>query len=184
VLEPVADEEGVVLAEAAVVEDKEELATVGAQSLNGMWNARREVPEISDAEVVDEGTPLLVDGGDARVPVEHVGPLGLLVPVHLARAAGVEAHVDAGHVLGDRELAVTSRVQPPRSSRVCASAKEKRRLGRMPRSVAGGRRRSGFSRSRTTSRGPGSMPPRRGRFGCGVGLALLAGLATIGWGPH
>jgi hypothetical protein len=60
---------------------------------------------------------------------------------------------------------VISRVQPPRSKRMCASANEKRRFGRMPASRAGGTKRSGFYTSTVTLRGPGSVPPRRGRSG-------------------
>jgi hypothetical protein len=39
----------------------------------------------------------------------------------------------------------------------------------MPWSVAGGRKRSGFNLSTIASRGPGSVPPRRGRLGWGGG---------------
>ncbi len=103
--EPVAEEERVVLAEGAVVEDQQELAAVGTEALDRVRQARREIPQVADAEVVHEAAALGIDDGDARVAVEHVGPLGFLVPMHLADGAGVEAHVDAGHVGRHRQLA-------------------------------------------------------------------------------
>ena len=112
VLQPVAEEEGVVLVEIAVVEHQQELGAVGAEALDRMGNAGREIPQVAHADVVDEIAPVLVDGRDARAAVEHVGPLGGLVPVQLAHAAGVEAHVHAGDVLGDAELAHRDLARP------------------------------------------------------------------------
>ena len=89
VLEPVAEQEGVVLGEAAIVEHQQELAAVGAEPLDRVRDAFGEVPEVADADVVDELAALLVDRGDAGAAVEHVGPLGGLVPMQLAHAAGV-----------------------------------------------------------------------------------------------
>ena len=102
---PVAEQEGVVLAEGAVVEHQEELAAVRAEALDGVRQAGREVPQVADPEVVHEAAAFRIDDGDARVAVQHVRPLGFLVPMHLADGAGVEAHVDAGHVGRDRQLA-------------------------------------------------------------------------------
>jgi hypothetical protein len=106
VLEPVAEQEGVVLGEAAVVEHQQELAAVGLEPLDRMRAALGEVPDVADADVVDELAALLVDRGDAGAAVYHVGPFGGLVPMQLAHAAGVEPHVDAGDLLGDAELAL------------------------------------------------------------------------------
>src|SRR5258708_19088881 len=69
-----------------------------------MRNARWEIPEIADADIVDEVVSVGIDGGDARAAVEHVSPFGGLVPMKLAKGAGIEAHVDAGDVLGNPEL--------------------------------------------------------------------------------
>src|ERR1700692_2856785 len=69
-----------------------------------MWNARCEIPEIADADVIDEVVPLSVDGGDAGAAVKHVGPFALLVPMQFANAAGIQAHVHAGDVLGNAEF--------------------------------------------------------------------------------
>ncbi len=104
VLEQVGEQEGLVLREGAVVEDQQELTAV-FEPLEGVGNHRREVPQVTLAHVVDEGASLLVDGGDAAAAGEHVRPLGLLVPVQLADAPGLQAHVDPGELGGDRQLA-------------------------------------------------------------------------------
>ena len=70
-----------------------------------MRNAARKIPEIADADVVDEVVSLGIDRGDAGGAVEHVGPFGRLVPMQFAHAAGVQAHVHAGDVLGNPEFA-------------------------------------------------------------------------------
>ncbi|MEJ1231403.1 MAG: hypothetical protein WDM88_13350 [Galbitalea sp.] len=41
-------------------------------------------------DVVDEGAALVVDRADAAAAGEHVGPLGLLVPVQFPDRAGLE----------------------------------------------------------------------------------------------
>jgi hypothetical protein len=104
-LEPVADQEGIVFVEVAIVEDQEEFTAVGIEPLDRVRNARREVPEIADAHVINEIAAVRVDGGDAGGAVKHVGPLGGLVPMQLTHAAGIQAHVDAGDILGNAELA-------------------------------------------------------------------------------
>ena len=96
----------------------------------------REVPQVADADVVDEVAPFLVNGGDAGPAGEHVRPLGLLVPVHLANTAGFEAHVHAGELVAmGSSRTVTSRAQPPVRRRLRAAAKENLRLGIVPLSV-------------------------------------------------
>jgi hypothetical protein len=77
-----------------------------------MRNSRREIPEVADADVIGEIAAVLVDGGDARTAIQHVGPFGGLVPMQLAHTAGVQAHVDAGDVLGDSELALGNLTGP------------------------------------------------------------------------
>src|SRR5271170_8193506 len=86
-----------VLVEVAIIEDKEEFAAVGTKPLDRMGDAAGKIPEIADADVVDEIAPPGVDRGDAGRPVKHVGPFRLLVPVKLADAAGIEPHVHAGY---------------------------------------------------------------------------------------
>src|SRR5271166_3622500 len=137
-LEPVGDEEGIILVEVAVVEHQKKLAAVGVEPLDGVRNAGREIPEIADAYIVDEVASLRVDRGNAGGSVKHVGPFGLLVPMQLAHSARIETHVHAGNRGGNAELAPahltgpSAGLQPPVSSRICASANENRRFGRVP----------------------------------------------------
>ena len=112
VLEPIADQERVVLGKAPVVEHQQKLAAVGLQPLDRVRNSRREIPEVADADVIGEIAAVLVDGGDARTAIQHVGPFGGLVPMELAHTAGVQAHVDAGDVFGDSELALGNLTGP------------------------------------------------------------------------
>jgi hypothetical protein len=93
----VADEERLVLGEVPVVEDEQELAPF-LESLDGVRNAGREVPQVALADVGDEVATLLVDGRQARAAGEHERPLGLLVPVQLADSARLQAHVHAGEL--------------------------------------------------------------------------------------
>src|SRR5205807_9761971 len=97
------------------VENEKKFAAVRVEPLNGMRDARREIPQIADPNVVDEISPLGIDGGDARSAVKHVGPFSLLVPVELADAAGVEAHLHTGGTRGNAEFA--SRHLPGPSTR-------------------------------------------------------------------
>src|SRR6476660_1489848 len=104
VLEPVAQQECVVLVEVSIVEDQQELASVRAQALYRMWNAAGKIPEIADAHVIDKVSSLGVDGGDTGGTVQHVSPFGLLVPMQLAYAAGVEPHLNAGNRFRNAKL--------------------------------------------------------------------------------
>ena len=105
VLEPVAQQECVVLVEVSIVENQQEFTSVGAEALNRMWNATGKIPEVSNTHVIDKVSSLGVNGGNTGGPVQHVSPFGLFVPMQLAHAAGIEPHVDAGDVLGDAEFA-------------------------------------------------------------------------------
>jgi len=139
VLEPIADQEGVVFGKAAVVEYEQKLAAVGPQPLDRVRNSRREVPEVADADVIDEIAAVLVNAGDAGATIQHVGPLGGLVPVQLAHAAGVQAHVDAGNVLGDSELALRNLAGPAAAFQAHVGLR-KRKLQVRYRAVIGRRR--------------------------------------------
>src|SRR2546430_10088597 len=105
VLEPIGDQERVFFVKVAIVKDQKEFAAVRIETLDGVWNPRREKPEIADADIVDEVAPLRVDGGDPGGAVKHVRPLGGLVPMHLAHATSVEPHIHAGDSFGDAEVA-------------------------------------------------------------------------------
>ena len=105
VLEPVAEQERVVLVEVAIVEDQQEFAAVGAEPLDRMRNAAGKYQRSPTPTSSTKLRPCGVDRRDARGAVKHVGPFGLLVPMQLAHAAGVQPHVHAGDVLGDAKLA-------------------------------------------------------------------------------
>ena len=102
--DPVGQEQRVAFGLLAAVEGEDELAAVGAEALQRVRPAGREIPEITLFDVIDAGTALCVDGGDAAFPARHDRPLGGLVPVQLADAAGRQVHVDAGDLLGNREV--------------------------------------------------------------------------------
>ena len=99
VLEPIGDQEGVVFVEFAVVEHQKKFATVGTETLDGMRNTGREIPQIADAHVINEIPTLRVDCRDARRAVKHVGPFRRFVPVQLAYGSGIQAHVHARNIL-------------------------------------------------------------------------------------
>ena len=104
VAEPVGDREGAELGEIAVVEHEEEGAGAGADALDRMAMAAREVPDVARAEIDDLALAVRIDGGDAAIALDHIGPFGGIgVPVQLAQSAGLERHVDPGELLGDRE---------------------------------------------------------------------------------
>jgi len=47
---------------------------------------------------------LRIDGGDARIALQHVGPFGGVgVPMQLAERARFERHINAGKFVGDGE---------------------------------------------------------------------------------
>src|SRR5260370_15270205 len=63
VLEPVAQQEGVVLVEVSIVEDQQEFTSVGAQALNRMWNAAGKIPEIADPHLIAKVSSLSANDG-------------------------------------------------------------------------------------------------------------------------
>src|ERR1700761_2059041 len=71
-----------------------------------MRHAAREIPEVTDAHIVDEIVAILVNRGDAGGAIQHIGPLGLLVPMQFADTAGVQPHFDPSQSRGDAELAL------------------------------------------------------------------------------
>ena len=149
------------------------LGAVGTETLDRMRDARREIPQVADADVVDEIAPLRIDRGDARGAVEHVGPFGGLVPMQLAHAAGIEPHVDAGDVLGNAELA--HRHLPGPAARLQAHVGVVERKAQIrQRAVIGGRRRDDvrvlagadrISRTRIGAAFAGTGRLRHGRSG-------------------
>ena len=65
VLDPIAQQECVVLVEISIVENQQEFASVGTETLNRMWNATGKIPEIADADVIDKVSPVGVNSRDA-----------------------------------------------------------------------------------------------------------------------
>src|SRR5438128_848491 len=102
---PIGQQKCFFLREVAVIEHKQELATIALESLNRVRNAGREIPKIALADIVLEGATILINRSDPRLALEHVGPLGRLMPMHLSYPAGLEAHVDTGKLRSGRQFA-------------------------------------------------------------------------------
>ena len=113
--EPVGEQEGGLFRERALVEDEQELAAafaLVADALDGVRGAGGEEPEVTGADLVDEHGAVGREERDAGAAGEHDGPLVGEVPVELAERALGEAHVDAGEVLREGELALGDLVRP------------------------------------------------------------------------
>ena len=95
-LEQLGSQKGSFFGELAIVKNQEELGSV-FQSLDGMWHARREEPDVACVEVVDKGLAILVGGLNAHGTVKNVGPLVCRMPVEFAVSAGRKTHVDTSH---------------------------------------------------------------------------------------
>ena len=77
----------------------------GPMPLDRVAVAAREIPDIAGAEIDDLALAGGIDGGDAAIALDHIGPFGGVgVPMQLAQRARLERHVDAGELLGDRKL--------------------------------------------------------------------------------
>ena len=115
-------------------------------------------------------SPFGVNRGDARATVEHKGPLGLLVPMEFAHATRLQAHVYTGERRRYRQFASRYLARPAALLQAHGGVgeRESETLGMVPRSVSGGRSMSGFCRSRTTLRGPGSLAPSCPLIGSGA----------------
>src|SRR5262249_44586138 len=105
VADPVGAAEGAEFGEFPVVENEDELALFGDETLNGMAVTSREVPHVTGAEVV--GLRSAVGGKDsgADLSLEDIAPFGRVgVPVEFAQPAGLESHQYAGNAPGDGQL--------------------------------------------------------------------------------
>src|ERR1700716_3566954 len=58
--------------------------------------AGRKIPDIALLDVGNIGAACCIDHGNPAVTVSHVRPLGRLMPMQLADAAGRQSHIDAG----------------------------------------------------------------------------------------
>ncbi len=102
--QPVGEKHRLVLVEGAVVEDEQELAAIVTKPLDRVRRSSGKEPEVTLAEVVDEGLVAPLERGDARPALQHVCPLTLLVKVELAHRSGLEPHVHARYLGGNRQL--------------------------------------------------------------------------------
>jgi len=167
VLEPVGQQEGLVLREVAVVEHQQELAPL-MKALDRVRDAGGEVPQVAQTDVVDEVAPVLVDGADACTAGEHVGLFGLLVPMQLSDTAGFETHIHAGELGGNRQLAHGHLPRPAAGQDAIARRCEgELEVGDGARIGFGDASRSGFSRSSGTLRGPRMVAPNAPLIGSG-----------------
>ena len=101
------------------------------------------------------------------------------MPVQLPDAAGIQAHVHAGDALRHAQLAFGNLARPAAAllpdMRV---GKGEAQVGKRAVIGRGRTSRSGFCRSLTRLRGPGSVPPCPGRCGCGTGSPVCAPAAV------
>src|SRR3984957_14604722 len=91
-----------------------------------MRHAAGEIPEVTDAHVVDEIIAILVNRCDAGGAVKHVGPFGLLVPMQFADTASVQPHLDARQSRGDAELALSDLPRPAAVSLFCMRIRKRK----------------------------------------------------------
>src|SRR5260370_31606048 len=66
-----------------------------------MRRAGRKEPEIARLHVFDEAVSVVIDCGDSRSASQHQCPFCRIVPMKFADAAGGQAHIDSGDILGD-----------------------------------------------------------------------------------
>ena len=85
---PVGEQHRLIFREVAVVKHQQKLGAVGIQSLNRMWNPRRKIPEIAFRYVGHKALAFQVNRRDARISVQHQGPLGSRVPMQFSDTAG------------------------------------------------------------------------------------------------
>ena len=101
---PIRHQQSVELARRAVIEADNKFATVRSQTLQGMRVTGRKIPDIALLDVGNIGAACRIDHGNSAVAVSHVGPLGRLVPMQFADAAGRQSHIDAGDGCGNCEV--------------------------------------------------------------------------------
>jgi hypothetical protein len=86
VLDPLVQEESRVLGEVATVKHQQELGSILTQTLERVWVTRREIPQITLLQVIDEGTAIGVEGCDAdlacAMSVANSGALPSILLAH------------------------------------------------------------------------------------------------------
>jgi hypothetical protein len=101
---PIGHQQGVELARRAAIEADNKFTAVRSQTLQRMWVAGRKIPDIALLHVGNVGAPCRIDHGIPAVTISHVRPLGGLMPMQLADAAGCQSHIDAGDGCGNCEV--------------------------------------------------------------------------------
>jgi hypothetical protein len=101
---PIGHQQSVELARCAVIEADNKFATVRSEALQRMRITGRKIPDIALLDVGNIGAAQRIDHGHPAVAVSHVRPLGRLMPMQLADAAGRQSHIDAGDGCGNCEV--------------------------------------------------------------------------------
>src|ERR1700722_13111722 len=103
--DPISDAERTEFREVSIVEAEQKMGFTGAQALQQMAVAAREIPGVAGSELIDGGLPVGHHNSSADPPFNHVGPFGgKRMPVKLPNGSWFEAHRHAGDALGNREL--------------------------------------------------------------------------------
>lgn len=85
---PLRYKESVELRKGAVVKHQQKLGAVGTETLDGMGNAGRKIPQIARFDVRNKTAPILIEAGDPRVAVYNKGPFSGKMPMQFAHPAG------------------------------------------------------------------------------------------------
>ena len=93
--DPVGHQQRVEFGRVAVIKGEHKLGPIGLEALQGMGQARGEVPQTAFPHIGDLWTSILVQNCHAAVPVSHHRPFRLLVPMKLTNTARIKTHVDA-----------------------------------------------------------------------------------------
>ena len=119
--DPIADAEGAELGEITVVEHQHEQAVLGADALDRVTEAAREVPYVAGGEVGDLRLAFRVDGGDPALALDHIGPFRRIgVPVQLAQPARERATSARRRAFPTPEIPPPSLLSPSRRPRTWA----------------------------------------------------------------
>jgi hypothetical protein len=111
----ISDAERVIFREISVIEDQDEVALPGAESLNRMTIASGKVPDIACIERIDISRSVgMEDRGTARSG-DDIGPLGRVrMPMQLANGARAQPNRDTGNAgRNGNSRTDAPRVMPP-----------------------------------------------------------------------
>lgn len=88
VLDPLVQEESRIFGEVATVKHQQELGSILAQALEGVWVTRWEVPQVSLLQVVDEGTAVSVQRRNANLALSMLAAILRALLTLLAHLTG------------------------------------------------------------------------------------------------